>query len=161
MGYPEEIFDKSRVCFFLEAPVKLRVMLFYVAIMTFVLSLFYLFSYWEHSSINFFLFSMSFVLSFALVAFWRHVVVIDLNERMLEIRKGFLIPSEVKKLKLEQFTHIGIRSRCIGLLTSPGSRFIIYLYNKNGQYVDISCSRTKLHSREQAHMIAKKIHLSE
>lgn len=161
MGYPENIIDQSRVCFFLEAPLKIRVMLFYVAITTFVLSLVYLINYWEAGSINFFLLSMSFVLSFALVALWRHVVVIDLNQRILEVRKGFLIPSLVRQLKLEQFTHIGIRNRCIGLLTSPGSRFIIYLYNKNGQRIDISSTRTRLQSREQAHRIAQTIHLSE
>lgn len=161
MRFPQEIINQSRVCFFLEAPLKTRIILFYVALMSFIVTVVYLLSYWEQTSINFFLLSMSFVLSFALVALWRHVVIIDLNQRMLEIRKGFLIPSLVKKLKLEQFTHIGIRSRCIGLLTAPGSRFIIYLYNKNGQRVDISSATNMQNSRKQAHMIAQKIQLSE
>ena len=161
MGHPAELFDESRTCFFLDAPLKTRIVFLYLSVATLLYSVFYLISYWESTSLNVFLFSMSFVLSFALVALWRHVVVIDLKENTLEVRKGFLIPSQVQRLNLNQFTHIGFRCRCIGLLTSPRSRFIIYLYNNSDQRIDICCSRTRSLCCEQVRSIAKKINLRE
>lgn len=155
MAFPTDLFNESRICYFLEAPLKMRLMLFYVAISAFMISLFYLISYWNTLPVNYFIFSMSFILSFALVALWRHVIIIDLDKKVLEIHKGFLFPTLEKTLKLEQFTHIGTRCRCIGLLSAPGSRFVTYLYNRKGYRVDIASSKTRQHSKKQAHQLAK------
>lgn len=155
MAFPTDLFDESRICYFLEAPLKVRLMLFYVAISGFLIILFYLISYWNTLPVNYLIFAMSFILSFALIALWRHVIIIDLNKKVVEVHKGFLFPTLEKTLNLEEFTHIGTRCCCIGLLTAPGSRFVTYLYNKKGHRIDITSSKTRQHSRKQAHQLAK------
>ncbi|MCW8930780.1 MAG: hypothetical protein OQL19_11140 [Gammaproteobacteria bacterium] len=155
MAFPTDLFDESRVCYFLEAPLKMRLMLLYVAISAFVLVLFYLINYWSSTNLSHILFATSFILAFILIALWRHVVIIDLNKQVLEIHNGFLFPSLEKKLDIKDFTHIGTRCRCIGLLMAPGSRFVTYLYNKKGHRIDITSSRTRQDSRKQAHQLAR------
>ncbi len=161
MAYPTDLFNESRLCYFLEAPLKIRLMLLYVSLSAFVTILFYLFSYWDSIQLNSIFFALSFIFSFILIALWRHVVIIDMDRKVLEIHKGFLFPSLDRTVKLAQFTHIGVRCRCIGLMAAPGSRFVIYLYNTKGHRIDVSHARTRNNALLQMKQLAQTLVLKK
>ncbi len=52
MAHSTSLFDESRICYFLEAPLNMRLMLIYVCLSSSILSLFYFISYWDTINIQ-------------------------------------------------------------------------------------------------------------